>query len=132
MVEGLAERLKAIPREHTQTLPALHTLHGLVGYLPLEGLEEVAAWLRISRSELYAVATSYTEFRLEKPAPETVVVCSSLSCRMVGSADLVQALRAAGWTVEERACLFYCAVPPVVEVGGVVRGRASVEMVGPV
>ena len=123
--ERLAERLAGVPRERSQTLPALHLLHALEGYLPLEGLEAVAAWLRVSRSELYGVATSYTEFRLEAPAAATVAVCSGLSCRIAGSAALSAALRAAGRTVEERECFFYCAVAPVVEVAGAVVGRVS-------
>ncbi len=125
MVEGLAERLAAIPRERTQALPALHVLHEIQGFLSADGLEQIARWLRIPASELYAVATSYTEFRLRRREPGAVSVCRGLSCRIAGSAALTEALRAAGRVVEERECLFYCAVAPVVEVEDAVVGRAA-------
>jgi len=127
--ERLAELLTQVPRERTQALPALHLLHDLAGHLSLEGLEQVAGWLRVSKSELYAVATSYTEFRLDVPAPDILVVCSGLSCRMAGSSVLTAALRMAGRTVEERECFFYCAVAPVAEVAGAMLGRASVSAI---
>ena len=133
MVDGRAERLAElltqVPRERTQALPALHLLHDLAGHLSLEGLEQVAGWLRVSKSELYAVATSYTEFRLDVPAPDMLVVCSGLSCRMAGSSALTTALRVAGRTVEERECFFYCAVAPVAEIAGAMLGRASVSAI---
>lgn len=127
MIEGLAGRLAALPRERTQALPALHLLHDLIGYLSPEGLEQVAAWLHIPQSDLYAIATSYSEFRLRPLVPDVVLVCTGLSCRIAGSAELVRRLREQGRTVEERECLFVCGVAPALEVDGEVRGRASTE-----
>lgn len=127
MIEGLAERLASLPRERTEALPALHLLHDLAGYLSPEGLEQVAAWLHIPQSDLYAVATSYSEFRLRPLAAGVVLVCRGLPCRIAGSGELARRLREQGRTVEERECLFVCGVAPAVEVEGEVRGRASVE-----
>ena len=129
MIEGLDERLLALPRERTQALPALHVLHGVAGYLSLEGLREVAAWLHIPESDLYQVATSYTEFRLEPSVPGAVRVCRGLTCQIAGSERLAEELRAAGRTVERCECLFLCAVAPVVESAGRVQGRAGVDRV---
>ena len=58
--------LAALPRERTQTLPALHLLHHIEGYLSAAGMERVAAWVHAPKSELYAVATSYSEFRFAR------------------------------------------------------------------
>ena len=127
MVEGLADRLGTLSRERTQVLPALHLLHDLAHHLPSDGLEEVAAWLHIPKSELYAIATSYTEFRLAPPAPETLRVCRGLSCVIAGSGALADALRAGGREVEECECLFACAVAPVATDQGRLVGRARTE-----
>ena len=125
MVDGLRKRLSGLPRERTQVLPALHLLHEIAGYLPNEGLEEVADWVHMPKSELYAVATSYTEFRLQPETAGSVRVCLGLSCRIAGSASLTEELRAAGRTVEEHECFFLCAAAPVAAMNGRARGRAS-------
>ena len=57
-------------------------------------------------------------------------VCRGLSCRLAGADALLDDLRAAGRRVEERECLFACAVAPVVEpvvLEGGLRGRASAQ-----
>ena len=127
-IDGLDDRLARLPRERGQALPALHLLHDLAGYLAPEGLERIGRWLQIPNSDLYAVATSYTEFRSVPAEPNAVGVCRGLSCRLAGADALLDDLRAAGRRVEERECLFACAVAPVVQDGvveGRLRGRAS-------
>ena len=124
-VDGLDDRLVSLPRERAQALPALHLLHEIAGYLDPAGLEQVAHWLHIPNSDLYAVATSYTEFRTLPPELGAIAVCRGLSCRLAGSDVLAASLRDAGRRVEERECFFACAVAPVVEDDGRMRGRAA-------
>ena len=122
-IDGLDDRLARLPRERSQALPALHVLHDLAGYLAPAGLERIGRWLHIPNSDLYAVATSYTEFRSVPAEPGAVGVCRGLSCRLAGADALLDDLRAAGRRVEERECLFACAVAPIV-VEEDLRGRA--------
>ena len=122
-IDGLDERLARLPRERSQALPALHLLHDLAGYLAPAGLERIGRWLHIPNSDLYAVATSYTEFRSVPVEPGAVGVCLGLSCRLAGADALLDDLRAAGRRIEERECLFACAVAPVA-VEQNLRGRA--------
>ena len=129
-IDGLDDRLARLPRERGQALPALHLLHDLAGYLAPDGLERIGRWLQIPNSDLYAVATSYTEFRSVPAEPGAVGVCRGLSCRLAGADALLDDLRAAGRRVEERECLFACAVAPVVQpvlLEGRLRGRASAQ-----
>ena len=129
-IDGLDDRLAQLPRERAQALPALHLLHDLAGYLAPEGLERIGRWLQIPNSDLYAVATSYTEFRSVPAEPDAVGVCRGLSCRLAGADALLDDLRAAGRRVEERECLFACAVAPVVQPEVQeerLRGRATAQ-----
>ena len=107
--QALDEALAALPRERTQALPALHILHELEGYLSAEAMERAARRLHVPRSELYAVATSYTEFRFAPPPTDAVRVCRGLTCRIAGSEQTAAQLRAAGREVEEHECMFLCA-----------------------
>ena len=105
--------LAALPRERTQTLPALHLLHHIEGYLSAAGMERVAAWVHAPKSELYAVATSYSEFRFSAPNDAAVRVCGGLTCRIAGSERVAEELRAEGREVEAQECMFLCAAAPL-------------------
>ena len=119
-ISELDAALVALPRERAQTLPALHLLHEHEGWLTAAGMERAAAWLHAPKSELYAVATSYSEFRFAPPPDDLVRVCCGLACQIAGSAAEAERLRAAGRAVEEHECMFLCAAAqdgPIVAAG---------------
>ncbi len=123
----LQESLAGLPRERTQALPALHLVDRVYGYLDHGALEAVARWLHLPRAELFAVATSYTEFRWSPLDAEAVRVCRGLSCQIAeGGADIDDQ---AG---EAHECMFLCAAAGAegVSVSGVgaVEALASAEV----
>ena len=126
----LAEGLARLPRRRTQVLPALHLLHEQAGYLSSAGLEAVARWLYVPRSELYAIASSYTELRLSPPSDDAVYVCRGVSCAMAGAEALASELREAGRTVVDHECLFVCAVAPAMMTAASTLGRATAGAAG--
>ena len=101
----LQAALTALPRERAQALPALHVVDHVYGYLDHAGLEAVARWLQIPRAELFAVATSYTEFRWSPLAPDTVRACRGLSCQIAAGGPEIEADADA----EAHECMFLCA-----------------------
>ena len=103
---------------------------------------EVVGWhLGIPSSEVYGAATSYTELRVEKPGAHVLRVCTGLSCRINGAAELLAAAESelqlhAGQassdglvTLEETACAFLCSLAPAVELDGTWTGRAGLDSV---
>lgn len=116
----LRRALTALPRQRTQVLPALHLVDDVYGYLEHVALEEVARWVHMPRAELFAVATSYTEFRWSPLASDAVRVCRGMSCQIAaGGSDV------AG---EAHECMFLCAAAETgpITVGGSERLEASV------
>ncbi|MCY3568985.1 MAG: NAD(P)H-dependent oxidoreductase subunit E, partial [Chloroflexi bacterium] len=100
-LSDLRSALADLPRRRSQALPALHEVDHVYGYLDSAALEEVARWIHMPRAELFAVATSYTEFRWAPLAPEAVRVCRGLTCRIAaGDAPLEG---------EDHECMFLCA-----------------------
>ena len=117
----LKSKLSSLPRQRTQALPALHQVDHVYGYLDHAALEEVARWLHIPRAELFAVATSYTEFRWSPLADDAVRVCRGMTCQIAaGEAET---------DGEAHECMFLCAAaqraPIVVE--GAKRLEASID-----
>jgi NADH-quinone oxidoreductase subunit F len=127
-VSAFHDAVAAFPRERRWLLPALHAMQRAHGWLSREALAEVAAHLRVPASEVWGVASDYPEFRLEPTGTHLVRVCTGLTCRLLGGADVlarVRAQRGTGDTVEEADCFFACSVAPVVAVDGVQHGRVT-------
>lgn len=115
--------LADLPRQRTQMLPALHTIHHAESYLSAEGLRAVSQHLFVPESTVYGIASSYTELRLEQPKSRIIGVCTCLSCRQNGALGLLASIQGIAedvgdCTVLERECLFICDDGPVVEVDG--------------
>ena len=97
----LQDDLASLPRERTQVLPALHLVDHRYGCLDHGALEEVARWLHVPRAELFAIATSYTEFRWQPLSDDAVRVCRGLSCQIAAGDTEVDG--------EAHECMFLCA-----------------------
>jgi len=60
----------------------LIAIQDCLGYLPSEGMEEVARHLNISESTVYGVATFYNQFRFIPPGKNHVQVCMGTACHV--------------------------------------------------
>ena len=111
------------------------------GYLSPEGVRQIADFLKISETQIYGVASFYSQFRFVAPAANTVRVCLGTACHVGGGAQLSQelqkVLRAAPgqasadgrFELQEVACLGCCAQAPVVELNGKIHGKMTPEAV---
>jgi NADH:ubiquinone oxidoreductase subunit F (NADH-binding)/NADH:ubiquinone oxidoreductase subunit E len=125
-VDGQAElndRIRAFPRRRTYLLPALHEVQHVLGWLPGSALEMVGGHLRVPKSEVYGIASSFPDLRLTRPTEPNVRVCVGAACRLAGSAAIREQLAAEGSEVSEADCLFICGVAPAAEVNGRPVGR---------
>src|ERR1700730_6479645 len=85
----LAERIHAFPRRRTYLLPALHEVQDAFGWLQGGALELVGTHLRVRKSEVFGVASSFPDFRLREPVEEGETrVCMGAACRLAGGAPL--------------------------------------------
>ena len=121
----LQTALTALPRQRTQALPALHLVDEAFGYLDHAALEAVASWLHIPRAELFAVATSYTEFRWSPLTSDSVRVCRGLPCQIAAGSNDAASSEAEG---EAHECMFLCAAAEQgpITVSGADRLEASI------
>ena len=118
-------------------LPALQKIQRALGYIPRESLSPVADFLGVSDSQVYGVATFYSQFRLAPPGKNTIAVCCGTACHVRGSARLLQDLERRldikpgqttpnlDYSLDTIACFGSCALAPVVVVNGKVQGRMN-------
>ena len=125
-------------RGHKEALiPVLQKVQGELGYLPEEAVTEIAHFLRISRSQIYGVASFYAQFRFERQGEHTVKVCQGTACHVRGGRRILETvmqqlgIKPGGTTedykfsLERVACFGSCALAPVMVVNKTVYGRMN-------
>jgi len=131
-----------IVREHEgiegAVLPVLHAVQHRLGHISEEALEAIAEGLHLTTSQLYAVATFYSEFRLGPQPAHQVTVCRGPACRAAGVREVRRRLEELlGVEVGEDAedhqiaidtagCHGVCPHAPAIVVDGVLIGRVTV------
>ncbi|GAB4279242.1 MAG: NADH-quinone oxidoreductase subunit NuoE [Deferrisomatales bacterium] len=117
-------------RGRDQAIPILQEVQSRFRYVPVEAIEHLARVTELTESQLYGVATFYSQFRLEPVGRRVVKVCCGTACHVAGSEGIVETLeRQLGvelgqttpdgeYTLTSVACLGCCSLAPVVEVSG--------------
>ena len=104
----------------------LHKIQDYFGFLSEKNLALLAKILKLSKVEVYEVASFYAHFDIVKegdiPPPKTTIrVCNSLSCQINGSTTLknkiIKRFQDQDIRVLDAPCMGRCAFAPVLEIG---------------
>ncbi len=139
-VRELADRIVAkYPVARSALVPLLYLVQSEVGWVPREGMREVAEILGLTTAEVEAVATFYTMLKLQPSGRYVISVCTNPSCSLLGGRRLYERARdVLGeaservtddglFTVEEEECLAACDAAPVVTVNYTYFDRVTEE-----
>src|SRR5215212_8290350 len=130
------------PTKRAVLLPALHAIQHEYNWIPVQAMEEVAAFLELSPAEVMDTATFYEEYWLKPKGKYLIQVCRSLSCEICGSEQLTEAVRrkcnvelgetsADGkFTLVELECLGACGTAPVAGINEVLLEDLTAEKLG--
>lgn len=120
-------------------IPILQRTQDLYGYLPEDAMHEISKRSGISISQLYGVATFYSQFNLEPRGKHIIQICDGTACHVKGAPKLVEAveeefnLKAGGsdlefeYTLEIVYCLGSCGLAPIALVDGQVFGNTTAD-----
>ena len=112
-----------------------------LGYLSEETVEKIAERLGVFPSQIYGVATFYSQFRLRPVGRVLIQVCHGTACHVRGAERVFEAFcdelgvgegeitKDGQFTVEKVYCLGSCSLAPVVSANGRIYGRMSKEKV---
>jgi len=135
--EKLHNVLLEFDNERSNLVPLLQAAQERLGYLSEEAILRVAEHLELSSSDVYGVATFYSQFRFTPPGKHHIKVCQGTACHVRGSALIMEELSLklgieSGETTEDReyslervACYGSCALAPVVIVDEKAFGRMT-------
>ncbi|MDR3148348.1 MAG: NADH-quinone oxidoreductase subunit NuoE [Treponema sp.] len=126
-----------IGRAAEYAIPLLQEIQRRHTYLPRELVEAVSAETGIPLSNLFGVATFYSQFRFKPQGKYLIRVCHGTACHVAGS-DIISAIIAQELGIEEGdttsdrlfsfekvACLGCCALAPVVMIGNKIYAKLS-------
>jgi len=125
--------------QHGAIIPALQAVQELYGYLPEEAMRRVSKMMRVPLSQIYGVATFYSQFYLERRGRHIVRICDGTACHVSGAARITSALEAdlgikAGETTDDYRvtlevvfCVGSCGLAPVAVIDDQVVGRLVPE-----
>ena len=132
------EELKDVPGP---VMKAMQKAQEIYGYLPIEVQTMIADGLGISLSEVYGVATFYSQFSLTPKGEHRVSVCLGTACYVKGSDKILEAVEKrlgikSGectpdglFSIESCRCVGACGLAPVMMVDEDVYGKVTPEQV---
>ena len=135
----LDEIIEQYRSQQGAVIPVLQKAQHIYGYLPPEVLKHISRGLGVPLSQIYGVATFYSQFSLQRRGRNTVRVCDGTACHVRGAAKIIAALEkelgvAAGETtpdyrvtLEVVYCLGSCGLSPVAVINDQVVGRLVPE-----
>jgi NADH-quinone oxidoreductase subunit E len=137
---ALAERVIArYPTRRSALVPLLYLVQSEVGWVPRQGMREVADILGLTTAEVEAVATFYTMLKLHPCGRYVISICTNPSCALLGGRRLYERAREllgdqaehisddGLFTLEEEECLAACDQAPVVAVNYLFFDRVTEE-----
>jgi NADH-quinone oxidoreductase subunit E len=136
---AVADRLVAkYPDARSALLPLLYLVQSEVGWVPGQGMREVADILGLKTAEVEAVATFYTMVKLHPCGRYVLSICTNPSCALLGGGRLLERARellgpasehgVTGdglLTLEEEECMAACDRAPVAAVNYVYFDHVS-------
>ncbi len=140
-----ADKLAEVIAQHKgkpgPLMPVMQAAQDIFGYLPLEVQNTIAEGLEVPLTEVYGVATFYSQFSLEAKGEHVVSVCMGTACYVKGAEKVLDRLALElgvqpgkttpdnRFTLLQTRCLGCCGLAPVMMVGDDVYGRLTPDEV---
>ncbi|MBP3540244.1 MAG: NADH-quinone oxidoreductase subunit NuoE [Clostridia bacterium] len=137
------EQLAKVIEEHKDQkgglMPVLQEAQAIFGCVPLDVQEIIAEGLNVTLSEVYGVATFYSQFSLEPKGEYVCGVCLGTACYVKGSQKVLDKLASelnievgrttpdGKFTIQATRCLGACGLAPVMMINDEVYGRLTPE-----
>ncbi len=138
-------KLKGVIEKHKNQpgglMPVLQDAQEIYGYLPIEVQQMIADGLNTSLSDVYGVATFYSQFSLTPKGEYRVSVCLGTACYVKGADKILTAVenklgiksgqctRDGLFSLDSTRCIGACGLAPVMMINDEVYGKLKPEMI---
>lgn len=122
-------------------IPVLQKAQNLFGYLPEEVMAAIAKGLDLPLSQVYGVATFYSQFHLKPRGKNIIRVCLGTACHVRGATKVFDKLQQElgvekggttedlMFTLEGVACIGACGLAPVIMINDDTHGRLTADSI---
>ncbi|MDR1570851.1 MAG: NADH-quinone oxidoreductase subunit NuoE [Oscillospiraceae bacterium] len=143
-VDKYQELQGAIKRHHGERgalMPVLQEAQSIFGYVPQDVQIQIAEGLNVPLTEVYGVATFYSQFALEPRGEHVIGVCLGTACYVKGSQKVMDRIAQelnvevghttpdGKFTLNATRCLGACGLAPVIMIDEEVYGRLKPDEV---
>ncbi|MCX8027234.1 MAG: NAD(P)H-dependent oxidoreductase subunit E [Thermodesulfovibrionales bacterium] len=124
--------------EEGNIISLLQDTQNKFGFIPQDAIFYFARTLEIPVSQIYGVATFYSQFYLKPRGKNRITVCRGTACHVKGSERILMKIKkeigldthedtTAGleFSVDEVACVGACSIAPVVIINNKMYGKSS-------
>ena len=141
LIQALIEKYKT---KKGNLIPLLQGVQNIYGYVPREAFIKLSEETDNKLSDMYGVATFYSQFRLNPVGKHIVKVCHGTACHVQSAPELTHALEDVlkvkdgettednMFTLESVACLGCCSLAPVMMIGDETYGKLNGKKAGKV
>jgi NADH-quinone oxidoreductase subunit E/NADP-reducing hydrogenase subunit HndA len=138
---SLRKILSEYSKKEKNLIPVLQDAQNEYSYLPQEVLVEIGSYLNLSFSQVYGVATFYSQFHLEPRGDNIIRVCMGTACHVRGAGEVFEKMKDElgvedggttdnlNFTLESVACIGACGLAPVIMINDETYGRLNPDQV---
>lgn len=139
MEKSLSEILTSYPGSRSDLIPILQDIQSNYGYLPEESMKEVSQFTKVPESEVYGVASFYSQFRFTPRGKNHIMVCTGTACHVQGADKIIEGIeRHLGieeggvtfdleYSLESVGCLGCCALAPCATVNNDIKSNITLK-----
>lgn len=139
--QKLLATLADLKQQGSSIVVALQKAQEIYKYLPREVMETIADVLEIKVSEVYGVATFYSQFSLKPVGDYKIAVCMGTACYVKGAGEILSKIKSllkidigqtspdGRFSLEASRCIGCCGLAPVLTVNEHVYGKVGLKEV---
>ena len=139
MNKSLNEVLSNYNGDKSDLIPILQDVQSNIGYLSDDAIIEVSKFTKVPESEIYGVATFYTQFRFTPVGKKHIMVCKGTACHVKGAPQIIEGIeRHLGikegevtfdleYSLESVGCLGCCALAPCAMINEEVESNMTLK-----
>jgi len=139
MEKGILEILSSYQKDRSDLIPILQDIQSNFGYLPEEILKEVSSFTRVPESEIYGVASFYSQFSFTPKGKNHIMVCTGTACHVKGADQIIEGIERhldiedggvtfdLEYSLESVGCLGCCALAPCATVNEDIKSNITLK-----
>ena len=139
MSKSLNEILSTFNGNKSELIPILQDIQSSIGYLPEDAIIEVSKFTQVPESEIYGVATFYTQFRFLQVGKKHIMVCKGTACHVKGAPQIIEGIERhldikegevtfdLEYSLESVGCLGCCALAPCAMINEEVESNLTLK-----